>query len=191
MLMAIQDSSGIPFGAPNNRDWTHCVWANCGCGPKPEPFATLVAVIAASTGRPACVLTNTLSRIHGEYDPLLENFAGDSSPGGIEADLAACVAHRQQAPCILEPAFRGSSRWSCWRCCCWWRVGYPRLVGRTALGNYVALLRAQPGIVITESGRQDGKTWSPGCAIRSRTIRNHGARSGAGPGAGGFSLAAV
>ena len=160
MLMAIQDFVRDSFRGAEQQGLDALrlgelrLWSEAG------PFATLVAVIRGNPPEDLhAVLTNTLSRIHGEYDPLLENFDGDSSQlGGIETDLAACVAHRQQAPLPTRTRFP-------------WLVALVMLAVLLSLGawgihgwwaerrweNYVALLRAQPGIVITESGRHDGK----------------------------------
>jgi outer membrane protein OmpA-like peptidoglycan-associated protein len=160
MLVAIQDFVRDSFhgaeqqGVDALRLGELLLWSEAG------PFATLVAVIRGNPPEDLHeMLTTTLSRIHGEYDPLLENFDGDSSHlEGIEADLAAGVAQRQQAPASRHTGFP------------WWvaLVVLAVLLSVGAWGihgwlaerrweDYVARLRAQPGIVITETGRQDGK----------------------------------
>jgi H+/Cl- antiporter ClcA len=47
------------------------------------------------------VLTITLSRIHSEYNLLLENFEGDST----SLEGVSCVAQRQQAPLQARTSF--------------------------------------------------------------------------------------
>ena len=87
------------------------------------------------------------------------SFVGDSTGlEGVEADLAACVAQRQQAPLQARTGFPWlvalvmltvvllAGAWGIH----WW-------LGERRWEDYVARLRAQPGIVITETGRHDGK----------------------------------
>ena len=160
MLVAIQDFVRDSFhgaeqqGLDSLRLGELLLWSEAG------PFATLVAVIR---GKPPeglhQMLTNTLSRIHSEYDPLLEDFDGDSSGlEGVEADLAACVAQRQLAPLSRHTGFP------------WWVAlvvltilllvgawGVHWWLGERHWEDYVARLRAQPGIVVTEAGRQGGE----------------------------------
>ena len=160
MLVAIQDFVRDSFhgaeqqGLDALRLGELLLWSEAG------PFATLVAVIRGNPPEELHeVLANTLSRIHGAYDPLLETFDGDSSQlEGIEADLAACVAQRQQAPLSNQAGFP------------WWVAvvvlavlllvgawGVHWWLGERRWEDYVVRLRAQPGLVITETGRQDGK----------------------------------
>jgi len=128
------------------------------------------------------VLTNTLSRIHGEYDPLLENFAATFAPGGIDADLAACVAHRQQAPLHTRTRFP-------------WLVALVvlpvlLLVGAWGIHGWLAERRWEntspccgpnPVSSLPNSGDRMENTVA-GLPIRSRTIRNRGAPAGLAPG---------
>jgi outer membrane protein OmpA-like peptidoglycan-associated protein len=160
MLVAIQDFIRDSFhgaeqqGLDALRLGELLLWSEAG------PFATLVAVIRGNPPEDLHgMLAITLSRIHGEYDPLLENFDGDSSGlDGIEADLAACGAQRQLAPLSGHTGFP------------WWvalavltmllLVGAWSVhgwLGERRWEDYVARLRAQPGIVVTGTGRQDGK----------------------------------
>lgn len=160
MLVAIQDFVRDSFSGAEHQGLDALrlgelrLWSEAG------PFATLVAVIRGNPPEELHeILANTLSRIHGEYSWLLENFDGDSAGlEGVEADLAACVAHRQQVPLHTRTGFP-------------WLVALLGLAVLLLLGgwgvhwwlgeqrweDYVARLRAQPGIVITEVGRQDGK----------------------------------
>jgi len=160
MLVAIQDFIRDSFhGAEHQgldalRLGELLLWSEAG------PFALLVAVIRGNPPEDLHeMLTSTLSRIHGEYDPLLENFDGDSSGlDGVEANLAACVAQRQLAPLPRHTGFP------------WWVAlvvltllllagagGVHWWLGERRWEDYVTRLQAQPGIVITETGRQGGK----------------------------------
>ncbi len=118
---------------------------------EPGPFATLVAVIRGNPPEALHeTLRSTLSRIHAERHQALESFDGDSSGfADVEAQLSECVALRQKAP----P--RVSLRWLV-------GLGWllPLLLFAAAWGvrwwhdqrlweDYLARLRAQPGIVIT------------------------------------------
>ncbi|HEY1856601.1 OmpA family protein [Acidocella sp.] len=160
MLVAIQDFVRDSFHGAEQQGLDALrlgelrLWSEAG------PFATLVAVIRGNPPEDLHeVLTITLSRIHSEYNLLLETFDGDSTGlEGVEADLTTCVAQRQQAP--LQA-----------------RTGFPWLVALTVLvvlllvaawgihwwlgerrwDDYVARLQAQPGIVIIETGQHDGK----------------------------------
>jgi outer membrane protein OmpA-like peptidoglycan-associated protein len=160
MLVAIQDFVRDSFhGAEHQgldalRLGELLLWSEVG------PFATLVAVIRGNPQEELHeLLAVTLSRIHSEYNQLLEDFAGDSTAlEGVEADLAVCVAQRQQVPLQARTRFP-------------WMVALVALavlllagawgihswLGERRWEDYVARLRAQPGIVITETGRHDGK----------------------------------
>ena len=160
MLVAIQDFVRDSFHGAEQQGLDALrlgelrLWSEAG------PFATLVAVIRGNPPEELHeVLTITLSRIHSEYNLLLENFEGDSTGlEGVEADLAACVAQRQQAPLHARTGFPWLvalvvlavlllvGAWGIH----WW-------LGERRWEDYVARLRAQPGIVIIETGRHDGK----------------------------------
>lgn len=160
MLGAIQDfvkdsfSDAAQQGLDTLRLGELTLWS------EPGPFATLVAVIRGNPPEGLHdTLRNVLSRIHAERHHALEDFNGDSSGfADIEAELNECVALGQQASPSAKPNF-------------------PLLIPLAALallvlavifavrwwenaqqwGNFVAQLRAQPGIVITEVGQRDGK----------------------------------
>ena len=101
----------------------------------------------------------------------LESFDGDSSGlADVEAELTECVALRQQAPPRAGAGFRRlialgwvtvllmfAGAWGIR----WWQDEQLR-------EDYVARLRAQPGIVITDSGRRDGKFLVAGLARSAR-----------------------
>lgn len=159
MLVAIQDFVRDSFSGAEQQGLDALRLGELRLWSEPGPFATLVAVIRGNPPEDLHeVLAHTLSRLHGEFGSALENFDGDSTGlEGADAELAACVAQRQQAP----------SR----------QIGFPWLVALSALvvvilltgwgayrwleqhrfDQYVATLRAQPGIVITQAERQDGK----------------------------------
>jgi outer membrane protein OmpA-like peptidoglycan-associated protein len=156
MLTAIQDfvkdsfSGAEQQGLDTLRLGELTLWSEAG------PFATLVAVIR---GNPPEVLhetlRNALSRIHAERHHALESFDGDSSGlGEIDAELKECVELRQEAPLSVRPGFPFLARLAI--------VGFLLLVGLLTFrwwwdvrrwDNYVAQLRAQPGILITDSER--------------------------------------
>jgi outer membrane protein OmpA-like peptidoglycan-associated protein len=160
MLVAIQDFVRDSFHGAEQQGLDALrlgelrLWSEAG------PFATLVAVIRGNPPEELHeLLTVTLSRIHSEYSLLLENFAGDSNGlEGAEADLAECVAQRQQASLQARAGFPWMvalaaltvlllmGAWGTY----WW-------LGERRWDDYVARLSAQPGIVITETGRQNGK----------------------------------
>jgi outer membrane protein OmpA-like peptidoglycan-associated protein len=160
MLVAIQDFVRDSFSGAEQQGLDALrlgelrLWSEAG------PFATLVAVIRGNPPEDLhAILTGTLSRIHGQYSDPLESFDGDSSDlEGVETDLAACVAQRQQAPLHTQTGFP-------------WLVALVVLAVLLLLGawgvhwwlgerrweDYVARLRSQPGILVTEIGRQDGR----------------------------------
>jgi outer membrane protein OmpA-like peptidoglycan-associated protein len=160
MLVAIQDFVRDSFGGAEQQGLDALRLGDLRLWSEAGPFATLVAVIRGNPPEELHgMLANTLSRIHGDFNQLLENFDGDSSGlEGVESDLAECVAQRQQAPAHTRTGFPWLvalvalavllllGAWGVH----WWR-------GERRWEGYVARLRTQPGIVITEAGRQDGK----------------------------------
>jgi outer membrane protein OmpA-like peptidoglycan-associated protein len=161
MLVAIQDfvrdsfSGAEQQGLDSLRLGELRLWSEAG------PFATLVAVIR---GDPPEGLHDTLrsmlSRIHAERHDALESFDGDSSGfADIEAQLTECVALKQQGPPRAGVGLRRLIvlAWvavllmfvSAWGVR-WWQEQQLR-------ESYLARLRTQPGIVVTESGQRDGK----------------------------------
>jgi outer membrane protein OmpA-like peptidoglycan-associated protein len=160
MLTAIQDFVRDSFsgaehqGVDTMRLGELTVWS------EPGPFATLVAVIR---GKPPEELHETLnhalSRIHAERHQALEDFDGDATGlADVEAELTECVALRQQRPQrqnfgfpwlalpITVAVLLAISAW-----------GVRRWQEDRRWDNYIALLRSQPGIVVTNTGRRDGK----------------------------------
>jgi len=104
-------------------------------------------------------LGNVLAQIHAQRPKALERFNGDSSGfQDVEAALKACVqlgqtkrkTGRTGMPLILRlaglAALLGVSIWAFH----WWQEG-------RAWDAYVARLRVEPGIVITDEGRRSGR----------------------------------
>ncbi|MGA7456048.1 MAG: OmpA family protein, partial [Methyloceanibacter sp.] len=103
-------------------------------------------------------MRSTLSRIHAERHHALESFDGDSAGlGDVEARLRELVALGEHEPprvrlarvviltlVLLLLIFAGA--WAAW----WWH-------DQQLWEGYLERLRAQPGIVITEAGKRDGK----------------------------------
>ena len=160
MLVAIQDFVKDSFSGAENQGLDTLRLGELTVWSEPGPFATLVTVIR---GNPPEGLHETLrgvlSQIHAERGQALEGFDGDSTGfTDIEAQLSACVALRQEAP---RPARRGFP----------WLVvtiGMALVLVAGVLGyrwwqndrqwdEYAAMLRAEPGIIVTEAGWDDGK----------------------------------
>jgi outer membrane protein OmpA-like peptidoglycan-associated protein len=160
MLSAIQDFMRDSFSGAEQQGLDTLQFGELRLWSEPGPFATLVAVIR---GSPPEALHDTLravlSKIHSERRQALENFNGDSSGfGDVEAALTECVALRQQT----QPVTRSRFPWMVAA------VGLLLLLGaglwgllswqdRRAWDSYLSQLRTQPGIVITETARRDGK----------------------------------
>ena len=159
MLAAIQDFVRDSFAEQQGLDSLRLgelrVWS------EPGPFATLVAVIR---GNPPEELherfRSVLARIHAERPEALETFDGDSSGfADVEAALTDCVQLKQEAARSAQKGFA------------WWLIaavglallglagtwGYQRWHDERLWEDYLARLRAQPGIVVTEIGERNGK----------------------------------
>ncbi len=160
MLIAIQDFVRDSFSGAEHQGLDTLRLGELMLWSEPGPFATLVAVIRGNPPEGLHeTLINILSRIHAERHQALESFDGDSSGlADVEAQLTECVTLRQQAPLRARPGFP-------------WLVALIALTLLMLAGawgvrrwqddrrwqDYVARLRAQPGLVITEAGRRDGK----------------------------------
>jgi outer membrane protein OmpA-like peptidoglycan-associated protein len=161
MLVAIQDFVRDSFSGAGQQGLDSLRLGELRLWSEPGPFATLVAVIRGDPPEGLHdTLRDVLTRIHAERYHALESFDGDSSTlADIEAQLTECVALRQKAPpragiglrrlivfawLVVLLMFAGA--WGAR----WWQDEQLR-------ENYVARLRAQPGIVIVDSGRRDGK----------------------------------
>jgi outer membrane protein OmpA-like peptidoglycan-associated protein len=174
MLIAIQDFVRDSFNGAEQQGLDTARLGELWLWSEPGPVATLAAVIR---GNPPEGLHETLrgvlSRIHDERRHALESFEGDSSHfADVEANLRECVALEQHAPLAAERGFpwlaaviglvllalagAGGVRW--WQNERAWE--YAQQLQETkqrTWDGYLARLRAQPGIVITEVGQQDGK----------------------------------
>jgi outer membrane protein OmpA-like peptidoglycan-associated protein len=158
MLAAIQDFVRDSFAEQHGLDSLRLgelrVWS------EPGPFATLVAVIR---GNPPEELhekfRSVLARIHAERPEALETFDGDSSGfADVEAALTDCVQLKQEAArsekgfawlviAVVGLALFGLAG----------TLGYQSWHDGRLWANFLAQLRAQPGIVVTEIGQRDGK----------------------------------
>jgi OOP family OmpA-OmpF porin len=160
MLMAIQDFVRDSFTGVGQQGLDALRLGELALWSEPGAFATLVAVIR---GNPPEALRDTLqsvlSRIHAERGQALQAFVGDSSTFlDIEAQLRECVQLRQERPSLARTRFPwpglligiallGLLGWGAFT---WWR-------DTSAWQSYITRLRAQPGIVITDVGKHDGK----------------------------------
>ncbi|MBV8923629.1 MAG: OmpA family protein [Bradyrhizobium sp.] len=178
MLIAIQDFVRDSFSGAEQQGLDTARLGELWLWSEPGPIATLAAVIR---GNPPEGLHETLrgilSRIHDERRHALESFDGDSSHfADVEANLRECVALEQHAPQAAERGFpwfaalvglvllalvgAGGVRW--WQNERAWEYTQQLQQAKQRIWDgYVARLRArlraQPGIVITEVGQQDGK----------------------------------
>ena len=160
MLAAIQDFVRDSFAGVRHQGLDTMQLGELRLWSEQGPFATLVAVIR---GNPPETLHETLravlTRIHAERSRTLESFNGDSSGlGDVEAQLMECVALRQRAQRSTRRGFP-------------WLVASIAGVVLLAAGlwglrswedarhwnRYISQLRTKPGIVVTETGRRDGK----------------------------------
>lgn len=161
MLVAIQDFVRDSFsGAKDSaldelRHGELLLWCEQG------PAALLVAVIRGNPPESLHeVLRETLSRIHEQRWQALEEFDGDSVPlADVSAQLADCVRLRQVAPqrqrsslpvlvalALLAALGAGIGAWQQSR------------HENSMWEAYVAQLRAEPGIVVTDA-RRVGDRW--------------------------------
>lgn len=181
MLTAIQDfvrdsfTGGAGAGLDTLRLGELLLWSEQG------PFASLAAVIRGNPPESLhATLRDVLARIHAEHGQALEQFAGDSSPfGAVEAQLGELVKLRQEAdrrrpgfPWLLVPAVIVLLVAVGWLLTEWRQ--------ETRLWqSYVQRLQAEPGIVVTRAGRENGK-WSvaglrdPVAADPAELLRNTG-----------------
>ena len=174
MLVAIQDFVRDSFSGAEHQGLDTARLGELWLWSEPGPFATLAAVIRGNPPEALHeLLRGVLSRIHDERRHALESFDGDSSGfGDVEASLRECVALGQRAPQSAERGFPwfvalvglvllalaglGGLRW--WQNeRAWQHAQQLEEAKQRVWDGYVAQLRAQPGIVITEAGQRDGK----------------------------------
>ncbi len=159
MLSAIQDFVRDSFSGAEHQGLDTVQLGELRLWSEPGPFAALVAVIRGDPPEGLHdTMRDTLSRIHAERYHALESFDGDSAGlGDIDARLRELVVLGEHAPprvslarvvvlgfvlllLILAGAWAVS----------WWHT-------QQLWQGYLERLRAQPGIVITEAGKRDGK----------------------------------
>ena len=182
MLVAIQDFVRDSFSGAEQQGLDTARLGELWLWSEPGHFATLVAVIRGNP--PEALhesLRGVLSRIHDERRHALESFDGDSSGlADVDANLRECVALGQGAPQsrrrgfpwfvaavgLLLLALAGIGGLRLWQNERAWEHARELEVAKQreseeakqrAWDGFIAQLRAQPGIVITEAGRQDGK----------------------------------
>jgi outer membrane protein OmpA-like peptidoglycan-associated protein len=174
MLVAIQDFVRDSFTGAEQQGLDTVRLGELWLWSEPGPFATLVAVIRGNPPEGLHdQLRSVLSRIHDERPHALESFDGDSSSfADVEAHLSECAALGQRAPRSAQRGFPwlvalvglvllafagvGGLRW--WQNDrAWEREQQLQQAEQRLWDGYVARLREQPGIVITESGRRDGR----------------------------------
>jgi outer membrane protein OmpA-like peptidoglycan-associated protein len=158
MLVAIQDFVRDSFSGAEHQGLDSVRLGELRLWSEPGPFAALVAVIRGDPPEGLHdTMRNTLSRIHAERHHALENFDGDSAGlGDVEARLRELVLgeHAPPSTSLGRAVILGSlallliiaGAWAAW----WWH-------NQQLWEGYLDRLRAQPGIVITEAGKRDGK----------------------------------
>ena len=180
MLIAIQDFVRDSFSGAEQQGLDAARLGELLLWSEPGPYATLASVIR---GNPPEELHETLrtilARIHDERRHALESFDGDSSHlADVEAHLRECVALRQRAPqraergfpwfvavagLVLLLAIVGLGSWRWWQNeRAWQREQQLQAAKQRLWDGYLAQLRGQPGLIITEEGQRDGKFWVAG-----------------------------
>jgi outer membrane protein OmpA-like peptidoglycan-associated protein len=158
MLIAIQDFVRDSFSGAEHQGLDSVRLGELRLWSEPGPFAALVAVIRGDPPEGLHdTMRNTLSRIHAERHHALESFDGDSAGlGDVEARLRELVLgeHAPPSTSLGRAVIFGSlalllilaGAWAAW----WWH-------NQRLWEGYLDRLRAQPGIVVTEAGKRDGK----------------------------------
>jgi outer membrane protein OmpA-like peptidoglycan-associated protein len=158
MLIAIQDFVRDSFSGAEHQGLDSVRLGELRLWSEPGPFAALVAVIRGDPPEGLHdTMRNTLSRIHAERHHALESFDGDTAGlGDVEARLRELVVgeHAPPSSSLGRAVILGSlallliiaGTWAAW----WWH-------NQQLWQGYLDRLQAQPGIVITEAGKRDGK----------------------------------
>jgi outer membrane protein OmpA-like peptidoglycan-associated protein len=159
MLVAIQDFVRDSFSGAEHQGVDSVRLGELRLWSEPGPFALLVAVIRGDPPEGLHeTMRETLSRIHAERYHALESFDGDSEGlGDVEARLRELVALGEHAPPRTRVArvlilgslsllLIGAVAWVAW----WWQ-------DQQLWEGYLERLGAQPGFVIGEAGKRDGK----------------------------------
>lgn len=167
MLVAIQDFIRDSFTGAEHHGIDTLRLGELWLWSEPGSFATLVAVIRGNPPEELRdVLRNALARIHQERYQALESFDGDSSGlADVDAHLAECAALRQQAP----QSSRGGFPWAVAVAALalfvlaaagglhWWQSERLRAGEQHLWADYIARLRAQPGVIVTDAEHRDGR----------------------------------
>lgn len=173
MLVAIQDFVRDSFTGAGQQGLDSLKLGELTLWSERGPHATLVAVIRGTPPEELHeTLRNVLSQIHDERRQALENFDGDSSGlADVAAHLTECAELRQTAhgtrkgfPWLVAAAMCGLVGLATFGGVRWWQHAQAvqaeqqaqRLEEQLWRGA-VAVLKAQPGIVVTEAERHDGK----------------------------------
>ena len=159
MLVAIQDFVRDSFSGAEHQGLDSVQLGELRLWCEPGPFALLVAVIRGDPPEGLHdAMRNTLSRIHAERHHALENFNGDSAGfSDVEArlrELVALGAHESPRSRLGRVIVVGSlllllflaAAWIAW----WW-------YNQQLWEGYLERLRTQPGIVVTEADKHNGK----------------------------------
>jgi outer membrane protein OmpA-like peptidoglycan-associated protein len=170
MLTAIRDFVRDSFGGAETdaldafRVGERTVWIEQG------PEAVLAGVIQGNPPRELrTVFAETIEKIHRDQARALEDFEGDAAPfQACRGDLEACLKSQRQPGGASAPRSKGARRY---------RPLFAALalllaaVGLWAFSTvsrnrkweaYLERLAAQPGIVVTASGRRGGKFFVTG-----------------------------
>jgi OOP family OmpA-OmpF porin len=171
MLAAIQDFVRDSFTGAGQHGLDSLQLGELRLWSEPGQFATLVAVIR---GNPPEELHErlriVLARIHAERRQALEGFSGDGAGlSDIEAHLLELAALEQKAPLrkrgfpwlvaligLVLLSLAGAGGWQ------WWRSERLSQQEQRLWADAVARLRAEPGIVVTEAERRDGRFFVAG-----------------------------
>ena len=160
MLVAIQDFVRDSFTGHAQQGLDTLRLGDLTLWSEPGPFAALVVVIRGNP--PESLhgwLRETLLRIHAGHGAALQAFDGDSSGfADIDAQLRQAVEFRQEAPVST----RNRYPWQTLAIAIallallgWW--GWHWAWNEHKWTQYVSRLRSQPGILVTDIGKEGGQ----------------------------------
>lgn len=173
MLVAIQDFVRDSFTGAEQQGLDSLKLGELTLWSERGPHATLVAVIRGTPPEELHeTLRSVLSQIHEERGQALENFDGDSSGlADVAAHLTECAALRQTArgarkgfPWLVAAVLCGVIGLTLFGGVRWWQHAQALQAQQQAQRleeqmwrGAVAVLKAQPGIVVIEADRRDAK----------------------------------